>query len=143
MGLFGGRPDVVPNCDPNKVPGGRTRERFWNIGCFQVPASNIGRIGNAGVGILDGPNFFGFDFGAFKEIVVTSWSSNSYLEKNPLRLRFGMAAANILNHASLDLPGRNISSPANFGRITATTWGIMPFQFPSPRTIQFRASLEF
>jgi hypothetical protein len=143
MGLFGGRPDIVAGCNPNSVPGGQTPNNFWNINCFQVPASDIGRDGNAGVGILEGPSHFYLDFGVFKQFELSNSWKSSYFDAHPVRLRFGATAANVLNHPIFDLPGANISSPATFGRITATTWGLMPYQFPSPRTLQFRMFLDF
>lgn len=143
MGLFGGRPDLVAGCNPNSVPGGQTTNQFWNINCFRVPASDIGRDGNAGVGILEGPHHFYLDFGMFKDFDISNTWHSSFFDKHPLGLRFGVTAANVLNHPAFDLPGANISSPATFGRITATTWGIMPYQFPSPRTIQFRMFVDF
>ena len=143
MGLFGGRPDIVAGCNPNSVPGGQTPNNFWNINCFQVPASDIGRDGNAGVGILEGPSHFYLDFGVFKQFELSNSWKSAYFDAHPVRLRFGATAANVLNHPIFDLPGANISSPATFGRITATTWGLMPYQFPSPRTLQFRMFLDF
>lgn len=143
MGLFGGRPDIVAGCDPNNVPGGQTPNHFWNLSCFQVPPSNIGRDGNAGVGILEGPSHFYLDFGVFKQFELSSAWKSSYFDSHPVRLRFGATAANVLNHPIFDLPGANISSSSTFGRITGTTWGLMPYQFPSPRTLQFRMFLDF
>jgi hypothetical protein len=95
------------------------------------------------VGILEGPSHFYLDFGVFKQFELSNSWKSSYFDAHPVRLRFGATAANVLNHPIFDLPGANISSPATFGRITATTWGLMPYQFPSPRTLQFRMFLDF
>ena len=62
----------------------------------------------------------------FDEIVGVLRKGTAPDEPHPVRLRFGATAANVLNHPVFDLPGTNISSASTFGRITGTTWGLMP-----------------
>jgi hypothetical protein len=82
---------------PDRIGDGNlsnpTADRFFERTAFAAPANNIGRFGNAGVGILEGPG--------------TS-------------LRYEATFSNLFNHTNLDVPATlNISSP-NFGRITRT-----------------------
>ena len=124
------RPDctgVSPN-EPN-----RTRNDYFNIAAFSVPANNIGRFGNCSVGILTGPGTVTFAGTAGKNFAITE----------RFNLRFETQVANLFNHTNLADPATNISS-STFGQITNvqdanTSYG------PSagPRNIQMSLRLTF
>ncbi|HEY6051584.1 MAG TPA: TonB-dependent receptor, partial [Thermoanaerobaculia bacterium] len=49
------RPNRVSGCDPEKVPGGRGPDAWFNAACFSFPTP--GTRGNAGRNSLNGPDF--------------------------------------------------------------------------------------
>jgi hypothetical protein len=124
------RPDctgVTPNLS------NRTRNDYYNIAAFSVPANNIGRFGNCPVGILTGPGTVTFAGTVGKNFAITE----------RFNLRYETQVANLFNHTNLADPATNISSPT-FGQITNvqdanTSYG------PSagPRNIQMSLRLTF
>jgi hypothetical protein len=68
-----------------------------------IPAG-AGRIGNAGVGILQGPGTIG----------VSAGLSKTFQIQEHLRLRFESTFTNVLNHTNFAPPASNISSPETF-----------------------------
>jgi hypothetical protein len=106
-----------------------TVDAFFNPNAFLRPSNNIGRFGNAGVGILVGPGTRVFSMTVGKSFVMAGVS----------RLRFEMAFSNLFNLENLDIPGSmNITSSA-FGRITQT----QAVDQAGPRTIQFSLRFSF
>jgi hypothetical protein len=107
---------VSSNQRPNLVPGvsiiptgGQTINQYWNITAFSVPAAKT--WGNLGRLIANGPGFY---------------TINSALEKRfPMHERFSgsvrIEAFSLFNHAILNAPNANISTPATFGRITGSS----------------------
>jgi hypothetical protein len=68
----------------------------------------VGRFGNAGKGIIDGPGLLTFDAGLFKEFTLTErW-----------RVRLQSQVRNVPNHPNFANPDMNLSS-GNFNRIRA------------------------
>ncbi|MGH9844790.1 MAG: hypothetical protein ACREEM_39230, partial [Blastocatellia bacterium] len=119
------RPDRVGNGNISNP----TIEAYFDKSAFVRPANNIGRFGNAGVGILRGPGAEVFSMTLGKQFPIT--------EK--LRLRYEAAFANLFNHLNPDIPGTlNITSAA-FGRITRTQTADQA----GPRTIQMSLRLSF
>jgi hypothetical protein len=106
--------DLVPGQDPNTGPN--TPEQWFNKAAFVIPTSSsslfVGRFGNAGNGIIDGPGFISVDVGAFKEFAI----------RESLRLRFQTQIRNFPNHPNFGAPEGNLNS-ANFGRITTLNAG--------------------
>ena len=109
-----GAGDLVPGQDPNT--GSKTPEQWFNKAAFVIPTSSsslfVGRFGNAGNGIIDGPGFISVDVGAFKEFAI----------RESLRLRVQTQIRNFPNHPNLGAPEGNLNS-ANYGRITTLNAG--------------------
>jgi hypothetical protein len=99
-----------------------------NISGFAIPANNIGRFGNCGVGILEGPGTTVFSATLGKQFKFTERTG----------LKFEAQFANLFNHLNPDAPSTNISS-ASYGRLTAVQRG----EQAGPRTIQFGLRLFF
>ncbi len=118
------RPDQVGDATLSNP----TADRYFDVGAFARPANNIGRFGNAGVGILQGPGTRVFSMTVGKGFATGGTS----------RLRAEMAFSNLFNIENLDTPNMNISSSA-FGRITNT----QSVDQAGPRTIQFSLRYSF
>jgi hypothetical protein len=107
------------------LPGGRSRNaqilQWFNTAGFTFNA--IGTYGTAGLNILDGPGFYNFDTGILKNFAIT--------EAKHLQFRF--ESFNILNHANLNNPDGNVSSPT-FGRIVGAS---------APRIIELGVKFMF
>jgi hypothetical protein len=99
-----------------------------NISAFAIPADNIGRFGNCGVGILDGPGTTVFSATVGKQFKFTERAG----------LKFEAQFANLFNHLNKQAPSTNISS-SSYGVITAVQTG----EQAGPRTIQFGLRLFF
>ena len=117
---------------PDQVGDGRldtpTAERYFDANGFVRPANNIGRFGDAGVGILEGPGTRVFSLTVGKSFAAGGTS----------RLRFETAFSNLFNIENLDVPNTNITSSA-FGRVTGT----QTVDQAGPRTIQFSLRYSF
>ncbi len=99
-----------------------------NTSAFAVPADNIGRFGNCGVGILEGPGTEVFSATIGKQFKFTERAG----------LKFDAQFANLFNHLNKQAPSTNISS-SSYGVITAVQAG----EQAGPRTIQFGLRLFF
>jgi hypothetical protein len=93
------RPDAIGN--PNVSSG----DVLWNLNAFAPTPAGAGRIGNAGVGILDGPG----------TIAVSAGLSKIFPVRERLRFRFEATFTNALNHTNFAPPASDISSPSTFG----------------------------
>ena len=102
-GIAGQRPDRICN---GTVPH-PTAAEYFNVACFPVPASDIGRFGDSGVGILVGPGTAVWNAAVFKVFPVT--------EK--VRFRLEGSFTNILNHPNLGVPNMNVLAGSGFGQI--------------------------
>jgi len=85
---------------PDRVCSGN-----FDVTCFPVPPSAIGRFGNSGVGILTGPGTVVWNAAVFKVFPV----------KERLRFRLEASFTNILNHANLGVPDMNVQAGTDFG----------------------------
>lgn len=94
------RPDEIGN--PYTGGGG---DLEWNLNAFAPTPANAGRIGNAGVGILQGPG----------TIAVSAGLAKIFQVGERLRFRFEATFANALNHTNFAPPASDVSSPATFG----------------------------
>jgi hypothetical protein len=116
----GGRPDVVSGV--SVIPsGGQTINDWINLGAFSIPGcptatpvcakpADVGRFGNAGVNILEGPPVRNLDLALMKNFHTTErfvW-------------QFEVQAVDVFNHPNFGSPTGNISSPATGAVITAT-----------------------
>lgn len=104
---FGGRPDRV--ADGNLPEDQRTLFRWFDTAAFVAPPAGIGRFGNSGVNIIEGPGLTVFHFGVNKDVVLTE----------RVRLKLEMASTNFFNHPNFNNPGGAIGT-SNYGRITGT-----------------------
>jgi len=95
------RPDLVGN----PIPANRTTTNYFNINAFAPTPAGAARVGNAGVGILEGPG----------TIAVNAGLSKSMKLHEGLRLRFEATFTNALNHTNFAPPATNVSSPSTFG----------------------------
>jgi hypothetical protein len=95
------RPDVVG------TPGSPQGDLQWNINAFAPTPAGAGRIGDAGVGILEGPG----------TIAVSAGLSKIFPVRERLRFRFEATFTNALNHTNFAPPASDISSPSTFGAL--------------------------
>ncbi len=98
------RPDVVPSV--SAIPSNQTPDQWLNIAAFAVPAR--GAWGNVTRNTLRGPGLVQVDLALQKQFIITG--SRTF--------EFRWEAFNVFNRMNLANPGTNISSPAQFGRIT-------------------------
>jgi hypothetical protein len=99
------RPDVVGN----PIPAHRTPNNYFNINAFAPTPVGAGRIGSAGVGILESPGTVAVSAGLAKTMPI----------HENMRLRFEATFTNVLNHTNYAPPATNISSPSTFGVLNA------------------------
>ena len=95
------RPDMVGN----PTPAHRTAGNYFNLSAFAPTPVGAARIGNAGVGILEGPGTVAVSAGLAKAMAI----------HENLRLRFEATFTNVLNHTNYAPPATNVSNPATFG----------------------------
>ena len=99
------RPDIVGN----PIPAQRSASNYFNLNAFAPTPAGAGRIGNAGVGILEAPGTVAVSAGLAKAMAI----------RENLRLRFEATFTNVLNHTNYGPPATNISSPSTFGVLNA------------------------
>jgi len=118
------RPDIVPGVDPIEVPGGQSRDLWFNPAAYRVPA--LYTFGNAGRNSLRGPGLASADLALHKVF--------SLAEKKTLTFRWEMY--NAFNRTNLNLPTTGVDAGAgNAGRITNI--------FIPMRQMQFGLRFEF
>ena len=98
------RPDVVSN----NFYAGQSRAAYFNVHAFAATPANAGRIGNAGVGILQGPGTETVSLGVAKQFHL--------FEK--VNGRFETTFTNVLNHTNFAPPATAIDN-SQFGALTA------------------------
>jgi hypothetical protein len=119
------RPDRIGNGNiPNPTPN-----EWFNINAFVPTPAGAGRIGNAGVGILEGPG----------TAAVAGGLSKSFLIVERVRLRVEASFTNLLNHPNFAPPATDISSPDTFG----ITSSVQTAENGGNRTGQLAMRLEF
>lgn len=99
------RPDVVGN----PIPAHRAPNNYFNINAFAPTPAGAARIGNAGVGSLEGPGTVAVSAGLSKVVAL----------RESLHLRFEATFTNVLNHTNYAPPATNISNPSTFGVLDA------------------------
>ena len=120
------RPDCVAGM--NGYSSNPTISDYFNAAAFSIPASNIGRFGDCGTGILQGPGTATFSMSAGKTFQVTE----------RLGVRYEAQFANLFNVLNKGIPNMNVAS-AGFGQITSSQLGSQA----GPRTIQMMLRVQF
>jgi hypothetical protein len=119
------RPDRVGDGNiSNPIP-----DEWFNINAFVPTPAGAGRIGNAGVGILEGPG----------TVAVAGGLSKSFLVHEHVRLRIEASFTNLLNRPNFAPPSTDISSPDTFGK----TSSVQTAENGGNRTGQLAMRLEF
>jgi hypothetical protein len=119
------RPDRIGNGNISNP----TPDEWFNIDAFVPTAAGAGRIGNAGVGILEGPG----------TVAVSGGLSKNFMLLEHLRLRFEATFTNLLNHPNFAPPSTDVSSPDTFGK----TSSVQTAENGGNRTGQLAIRLEF
>src|SRR6267143_564214 len=79
---------------------------FWEAGQTGAP---IGRFGNSGVGIIQGPGRWQFDMSLVKTVPL--WGER-------VKANLFVLGTNLFNHPNLGDPALDITAPAQAGQIT-------------------------
>ena len=119
------RPDRVGN----PIPTTRSPNNYFDVNAFAHTPVNAGRIGDAGVGILEAPGTIAVSAGLAKVVVI----------RERYNLRFESTFTNVLNHTNFAPPVTNISSPTSFGVLTSAQTA----ENAGNRTGQLALRLEF
>jgi hypothetical protein len=106
------------------VPG-----QEFNLNAFAPTPAGAARIGNAGVGILEGPGTIAVNGGLSKIIRL----------RENLRLRFEATFTNVLNHTNFAPPATNVSNPSTFGILQSAQTA----EYGGNRTGQVALRLDF
>jgi len=118
------RPDRTSNGNlANPTP-----DRYFDIGAFNLQPG-AGRIGNSGVGILQGPGTIAVAMGMSKTVAL----------REGVRLRFEATFTNLPNHPNFAPPPVDVSAPATFGKITS----VQSAENSGNRTGQLALRLDF
>ena len=96
------RPDVVSS----NLYAGQSRASYFNVKAFAPTPANAGRIGNAGVGILQGPGTVTVSLGVAKRFHIYERFSG----------RFETTFTNVLNHTNFAPPATAIDN-SQFGAL--------------------------
>ena len=119
------RPDLIGN----PVSANQSPANYFNLKSFAATPAGAARIGNAGVGILEGPGTIAVNAGLSKAI---------QLHEN-LRLRFEATFTNALNHTNFAPPATNVSNPSTFGVLQSAQTA----EYGGNRTGQLALRLDF
>ena len=105
-----------------------TTADYFNVDAFTIPASDIGRFGNCGVGILEGPGTVTFSMSAGKTFAITE----------RIGLRYEAQFANLFNILNKAAPNTNVGS-SSFGLISQS----QQVEQGGPRSIQMMLRFQF
>ncbi|RPJ86285.1 MAG: TonB-dependent receptor [Acidobacteria bacterium] len=113
--------NVTPGLRPDRIADGnlpasqRTQNRWFDASAFVIPGggATIGRFGNSGRNVLEGPGLN----------VVHAALSKRFLVKEGMNLQVQLNARNVFNHTNLANPAADISQPGTVGQITNTRGG--------------------
>lgn len=119
------RPDLVGS----PIPSNRSSGNYFNLSAFAPTPVGAARVGNAGVGILEGPG----------TIAVNGGLSKVFNIREGLRMRFEATFTNALNHTNFAPPSTNVSSPQTFGVLNAAQTA----EYGGNRTGQLALRLDF
>lgn len=118
------RPDIVGNPFSGNQPG-----HAFNLSAFEPTPVGAARIGNAGVGILEGPGTIAVNAGLAKAVQL----------REGLRMRFEATFTNALNHTNFAPPATNVSNPSTFGVLQSAQTA----EYGGNRTGQLALRLDF
>jgi hypothetical protein len=118
-----------PDCVGNPIPGNRSAAQYFNPSAFAATPADAGRIGNCGVGILQGPGTIGVSAGLGK----------TFLLGEKAKLRFESTFTNVLNHTNYAPPAVDISNTQTFGALQSNQTSANA----GPRTGQLALRLDF
>ena len=97
-----------PDCTGNPNLSNPSVNGYFDSNAFNpIPAP--GRIGNCGVGTLEGPG----------TVAIAGGLSKTFQIRENVRLRFEATFTNLLNHPNFAPPAVDVSAPATFGKITS------------------------
>lgn len=117
-----------PDCIGNPNLANPTIDQYFNINAFNpVPAA--GRLGNCGVGTMQGP----------KTLAIAGGLSKTFHLHEKARLRFEATFTNLPNHSNFAPPAVDVSAPATFGKITS----VQSAENSGNRTGQLALRLDF
>ena len=102
---------------------------FSNPSAFVIPGNNIGRFGDCGVGILEGPG---------TQVLSMTVAKQFHLTER-VGLKFDAQFANLLNHVNPDAPPTSINNLTTFGVPQSDQAG----EQAGPRTIQLGLRISF
>jgi hypothetical protein len=105
-----------------------TTALYFNPAAFSIPASNIGRFGTCGSGILEGPATATFSMSAGKSFALTE----------RMFIRYEAQFANLFNILNRGVPNMNVGS-SGFGNISQS----QTVEQAGPRSIQMTLRLSF
>jgi hypothetical protein len=125
---FGGFPDRV--CNGNLPSDQRRVEHWFDASCFANPP--VGRFGNSGANVLEGPGLHSHNVTFSKRFRLTE------------KLHFDYMAliGNIFNHPNFLFPAYDISVPGQAG-VISETHGLYSGERAGQRMIEMRVRLEF
>jgi hypothetical protein len=121
-----GRADIVSGVP--LYPTTQSSAQWLNAAAFAVPANNIGRFGNAPVGVVNGSGTQAVSLSFFRSIAFTE----------RVHLRFGIAAANAFNHPNYAPPALTLNT-STFGTITS----LQSAEGAGPRQLQLTGRITF
>jgi hypothetical protein len=124
----GGLPDRIAN--GNLPTDQRTLAHWFDTSAFVRPP--VGRFGNSGVNVLQGPG----------EVVHHMSLSKRFRLTERLHLDLMTMVSNLFNHPNFNYPGSNISAPGQAGVITSQH-GFFSDDKSGARLVEVRARLEF
>jgi len=99
------RPDRVGNGNVANPTG----DNYYNISAFAPTPAGAGRVGNAGVGILEGPG----------TIAISGGLAKSFTLNDKVKMRLEATFTNLPNHVNLAPPAVDVTTPATFGKSTS------------------------
>ena len=132
---FGQRADKVPGCDPRNVPGGQSRNEWYNPACFSIP--QLYHYGDAGVGSLRGPGVVDADFSLWKEFDISTFLNR---EKTSIQLR--MDSFNVFNLTNLGSPSNAVWIGTNVDTSSGPVISSLQTGFPM-RRFEFGMHISF
>jgi hypothetical protein len=118
-----------PDCVGDPIPAHRGTSEYFNLAAFAQTPAGAGRVGNCGVGILEGPG----------TIAVSAGLGKSFAINERLKLRFESTFTNVLNHTNYAPPAVDISNPQTFGALQSNQTSANA----GPRTGQLALRLDF
>jgi hypothetical protein len=122
-----GRVDMAAGNVP-LYPATQSPSGWLNAAAFAIPANNIGRFGNESIGAVNGPGTQAVSLSMFHSFSITE----------RMRLRFGISAANALNHPNYGNPGLTLNA-STFGTITS----LQSAEGAGPRQLQLTGRITF